>query len=97
MVRILRQTRENFGRQQFDTYKQTLAAALAALEDGPSVLGSLALDRIRAGMRSLHVARLGRRGRHVLVYIVRSGSIIEVVRVLHDAMDMERHIPPTEN
>jgi toxin ParE1/3/4 len=37
---------------------------------------------------------MGRRGRHFIMYRAASGNVIEVVRILHDAMDLARHIPP---
>lgn len=93
-VDILRYTRDRFGDQQAAHYRATLLAALSALETGPDVLGSVSRDEIRSGLRSIHVARLGRRGRHFLLYREAGGDTIEVVRILHDGMDLARHIPP---
>ena len=79
-------------------YKTTLTAALAALHDGPEIRGCVARDDIRPGLRTLHVARRGRRGRHFVMFRVVSdpagGELIEVVRILHDAMDLAQHVPP---
>jgi toxin ParE1/3/4 len=95
---ILRYTRDTFGAKQADVYKETLTDALAALHGGPNLQGSVARDEIRQGLRTLHVARRGRRGRHFVMYRVVSDSagedVIEVVRILHDGMDLARHIPP---
>jgi toxin ParE1/3/4 len=41
----------------------------------------------------LHVARRGRRGRHFLLYRAAEGQIIEIGRILHDQMDLQRHFP----
>jgi toxin ParE1/3/4 len=92
-VRILGYTRETFGARQADIYRATLLDALAALEAGPDVRGSTARKEILPNLRTLHVARAGRRGRHFIMYRAGEGQVIEVLRILHDAMDLARHIP----
>src|SRR5208282_1239396 len=67
---------------------------LAALESGPDAPGSVSRDEILPSLRSLHVARHRRGGRHFMMYRAATGQVIEVVRILHDAMDLARHIPP---
>ncbi len=93
-ARILKHTKDKFGDRQFEIYRATLSDALAALEAGADVLGSVARDEILSNLRTLHVARKGRRGRHFIMYRAAAGQVIEVVRILHDAMDLARHIPP---
>lgn len=93
-ARILRYTRDTFGPKQADIYRTTLLDALAALEGGPNLLGSTPRDEILSSLRTLHIARAGRRGRHFILYRAGRGNMIEVVRILHDAMDLVRHIPP---
>lgn len=55
--------------------------------------GSRPRDEIADGLRSVHVARQGRRGRHFVIYRTAGGDTIEVVRILHDGMNLPRHIP----
>lgn len=93
-VNILRSTKEKFGERQVGVYRVTLLTALAALEAGPDALGSVARDEIFPQLRTLHVARKGRRGRHFILYRAAPGNVIEVVRILYDAMDLARHVPP---
>lgn len=92
LVRIVRRTRETFGLRQAEVYAETLRAALTALEDGPDIAGSKARDDVQPGFRTLHVARGRRRGRHFVMYRVGAG-MIDVLRILHDAMDLARHVP----
>jgi toxin ParE1/3/4 len=92
-ARILKYTRDTFGQKQTDIYRVTLLDALAALGNGPDVPGSAARDEILPNLRSLHVARQGRRGRHFVMYRAAHGDVIEVVRILHDAMDLAQHVP----
>jgi toxin ParE1/3/4 len=92
-VNILRWTTENFGAEQARVYRDTLLKAIAELADGPDIAGSRVRNDIMAGLRTLHVARHGRRGRHFLLFRVAKGRIIEIGRILHDQMDLPRHLP----
>ncbi|WP_315811442.1 type II toxin-antitoxin system RelE/ParE family toxin [Bradyrhizobium sp. SZCCHNR2028] len=94
---ILKWTVENFGRRQAEVYRDTLLRAIGELAYGPDVAGSRARDEIMHGVRTLHVARHGRAGRHLLLYRVGGRGIIEIGRILHDRMDLPRHSPfPSE-
>ncbi|MGX4801881.1 type II toxin-antitoxin system RelE/ParE family toxin [Bradyrhizobium guangdongense] len=90
---ILRWTTENFGPRQARIYRDTLVQAIGALAEGPEVAGSKSRDEIAPGLRTLHIGRRGRRGSHFLMYRVGPESMIEVARILHDRMDLQRHIP----
>jgi toxin ParE1/3/4 len=88
---ILKWTTENFGARQSRIYRDTLLQAIGELANGPDVAGSKAREDIMPGVRTLHAARHGRRGRHFLIYRVIQGQIIEIGRILHDRMDLRRH------
>ena len=90
---ILRWTTKNFGVRQSRVYRDTLVQAIGELADGPNVAGSKARGEIRAGLRTLHVARRGRRGSHFLMYRAAPNTTIEIVRILHDRMDLRRNVP----
>jgi toxin ParE1/3/4 len=90
---ILRWIIENFGARQSRVYRDTLVRAIGELADGPNVAGSRARDEIMAGLRKLHVARRGRRGSYFLMYRVAPNSMIEIVRILRDRMDLRRQVP----
>ena len=92
---ILRWTVENFGRAQARTYAKTLNSALQALAQGPDVIGARLREDIGPDIHTLHVARHGRKGRHFVVFRISpspDASIIEVLRLLHDSMDLPRHL-----
>lgn len=94
---ILRWTIEQFGEEQARIYAKTLSAALEELTTGPELIGARARSDIAKGLFTLHVARHGRKGRHLVIFRIghdRQGEVIEVLRVLHDAMDLPRHLPP---
>ena len=89
---ILRWTMRRFGATQAAACGDILAVSLARLERGPSIAGVRQRDEIGADVRTLHV---GRRGRHVILFRVDSerDRRIDVLRILHDAMDLARHVP----
>jgi toxin ParE1/3/4 len=88
---IVKWTAENFGARQSCVYRETLVQAIGELAGGPDIAGSKARDEIMPGLRTLHVARHGRRGSHLLMYRAVKNTI-EIVRILHDRMDLRRHI-----
>ncbi len=92
---ILRWTVDNFGRAQARTYAKTLNSALQDLAQGPDVIGARLREDIGPDIHTLHVARHGRKGRHFVVFRISTSpdaSIIEVLRLLHDSMDLPRHL-----
>jgi toxin ParE1/3/4 len=89
---ILKWTVENFGPSQARIYRDTLRQTIDELAEGPEIVGSKARDEIMRGLRTLHVARQGRRGRHFLMYRAKKETI-EIVRILHDATELGRHLP----
>jgi len=89
---IVKWTTENFGARQSRVYRNTLVQAISELADGPDVAGSKARGEIMSGLRTLHIARHGRS--HFLMYRVAPGMTIEIVRILHERIDFQRHLPP---
>lgn len=93
-VDILQWTEERFGPMQAETYRTTLIDALTAIATRPDLAGSWTRDDILPGLRSLHVARNGARGRHLILYrVAELPDVIDIIRILHDAMDLPRHLP----
>jgi toxin ParE1/3/4 len=89
-------TLREFGDVQARIYADTLTAALVALTAGPATVGAKERSEIGKGIFTLHVARDGRKGRHFVLFRVGPGKhprSIEVLRLLHDALDLPRHIP----
>jgi toxin ParE1/3/4 len=89
-------TLREFGDLQARIYADTLSAALVALTAGPTTVGVKKRSEIGKGVFTLHVARGGRKGRHFVLFRVGPGKQqrhIEILRLLHDAMDLSRHVP----
>lgn len=83
-------TLEEFGVGQADIYADTLTSAITALIDCPTIVGARERREIGKGLYTLHVARRGRKGRHFVLFRVNSSTRqIEILRLLHDAMDLK--------
>ena len=80
---IWRYTLRQWGERQADLYLQQLDHGIRSLADFPEL--GVPCDQIRAGYRKLHV------NRH-LVFYRRDDSRVEIVRVLHQAMNIESHL-----
>jgi toxin ParE1/3/4 len=100
---ILAWTHEQFGEAARLRYERLIVAALRDVASQPDRPGSLARPELGTGVRSWHL-RLSRehmnpgmgvvrRPRHFLVYRTEPGLVI-VGRVLHDAMELARHMGP---
>jgi toxin ParE1/3/4 len=79
---ILQYTYETWGEHQVQVYQAVLNKALSTLLSNPSIghkRSDLSPD-----------SRVLRAGQHFIVYWV-SGTIIYVVRILHERMDFGRH------
>jgi len=89
---IVRWTAQHFGELQAQRYADTLASALEALTEGPDLPGIKKRDEIAPGILTLHVARHGRKGRHFVVLRAAPSNVMDVLRILHDSMDLARHV-----
>ncbi|MEY4564298.1 MAG: hypothetical protein RLZZ618_3575 [Pseudomonadota bacterium] len=91
---IVRWTQTQFGTQQARLYASTLSSALRELKTGPLPIGAKPREDIGPGLCTLHVARKGHKGRHFIVFRIASApQTIDVLRLLHDSMDLPRHGP----
>ena len=85
-------TVKTFSEDQANNYAETIALAIESLEGGPDIMGARAREDIPPGIRTLHVARQGRAGRHFVVFRA-AGSDIDILRLLHVSMDLPRNLP----
>lgn len=103
---ILEWTHEQFGEAARLRYEGLIIAAIRDVPSQPDRLGSLARPELGAGVRSWHL-RLSRghvtpdvkpvrQPRHFLVYRAEA-DVLVVGRVLHDAMELARHMDADES
>ena len=102
---ILGWTHEMFGRKARLRYEALLVRAIIDITEKPDRAGSHERPEIAAGLRTYHIsysrnrvtAAVGRvkRPRHFVLYRVGNDGRVDIGRVLHDSMDIERHSSPT--
>jgi len=100
LIDILRFTQVRFGEGARRRYQGLLRAAFVSVAVEPERIGSLDREQLAAGLRSLHLlycrseSQSGRvdRPRHVVFYRLGNDQVVEIVRILHDAMEVERHL-----
>ncbi|KRP66964.1 type II toxin-antitoxin system RelE/ParE family toxin [Pseudomonas orientalis] len=103
IVDILRLSQTQFGDQARQRYQALILAALQALADTPYRIGSHDRDELAPGLRSYHLIYSRQQAkqthgtvkspRHIVFYRVANDDVIEVVRLLHDAMEVQLHLP----
>ncbi len=103
IVDILRLSQTQFGDQARQRYQALILAALQALADTPYRIGSHERNELAPGLLSYHLVYSRQQAklphgavkspRHVIFYRVANDEVIEVVRLLHDAMDVQLHLP----
>ena len=100
---ILAWTQEHLGERARLRYEALLIQAIIDVGASPELPGSNSRPEITASARTYHLfhsrnrvaAEVGRvkKPRHILLYRFRTEGAIEIGRVLHDSMDLERHLP----
>ncbi len=94
LANIAAWTAANFGGRQADAYIEAILDTIDEFSSG-ELLRSKTRDEIARGLRTLHMAEPGRRGRHLLLYM-EGEDAITIIRILHDSMELSRHIPVAE-
>ncbi len=97
LIDIFNWTRDHFGIEQARRYRTIIFAAMKELGDGPDGPGARHVPEVHPDARILHIARHGRRARHFLLYKSDGAGRIIIGRILHDAMDIDRHVPTDDD
>jgi toxin ParE1/3/4 len=103
IVSILALSLDKFGAAACRRYEALLVTAFKSVCADPGRLGSVARPEFGPAIRTYHL-RFSRdeartqegivhQPRHLLVYRAVGEWAIEIVRVLHDSMELERHLP----
>jgi len=100
---ILRHSQVQFGTTARLRYQELIRTAIEDLATVPNRIGSSLRDEITPGLRSFHLCHSRKRAatsndmvqrpRHVMFYRLADDQVIEVVRLLHDAMEARLHLP----
>lgn len=90
---VIKRSAQDFGPLQAEVYAETLGLAIDALrEKGPKTIGVKEREEIGPGIFTLHAAKHKRKASHFLVFRVLEIRTIEILRILHERMDLASHI-----
>ncbi|WP_155746815.1 type II toxin-antitoxin system RelE/ParE family toxin [Scytonema sp. UIC 10036] len=84
---ILKYTTQRWGAQQRGRYKTLIERCLDSITANP-----LPRSRKEESIEGYYRRHVGGKGRHFVYYRLLEDSVL-VVRILHDSMDVERHLP----
>ena len=103
IVNLLAWTEENFGEIARLRYERLLVTAFRDVAAEPERINSIARPELGEDVRSYHLRHSRERARtehgivvhprHLLLYRFARPDVIAIGRVLHDAMEIERHLP----
>lgn len=103
IIALLAYTVSHFGETARRRYEALLATTPRDIADEPERLGSIARPELGQGVRSYHLrysrrrvpCNLGivRRPRHLILYRVTDPRMVGIGRILHEGMELERHLP----
>ncbi|HEX4180478.1 MAG TPA: type II toxin-antitoxin system RelE/ParE family toxin [Caulobacteraceae bacterium] len=106
IIEILAWSEAQFGEAARQRYERLIVTALMDIAATPVRPGSIARPELGEGVRSWHLrgSRTRARGasgivqrpRHFLIYR-QLGALVVVARVLHDVMELERHLRAPDN
>jgi plasmid stabilization system protein ParE len=89
IVDVLAFTLERFGETKYLDYLALIGIALETLESRPNA--GKRRPEIHPDAWTFHIARPGRRARHIFLYRIRAD--VEIASFLYDAMDLRRQHP----
>lgn len=99
-AQIMRTSLRDFGRPASIRYKELMSQAIRQVVQNPERHGSRAFEK---GVRLYHLrhaakdasveGEIVRKPRHFIAYRATTPETLEIVRILYDAMDLERHLP----
>lgn len=90
---VLAKTLDEFGERKHAEYLELIGLALEEIAADPAGPRSATRAELHPDARTFHIARAGKRARHIFVYRIRPGGWIDVGRFLYDGMDLARHLP----
>jgi toxin ParE1/3/4 len=103
IIQLLAYTQDRFGEIARRRYEALLVAGLRDIASDPERPASVARAELGPAMCRYHLRHsrgrartpdgLVRQPRHFLLYRVARADLIGVGRVLHDAMEVDRHLP----
>jgi toxin ParE1/3/4 len=97
---ILQRSEELYGKEARTRYRACLSAAMRRVAAEPEGLSTIDQAALFPGVRSFHIRHSRNESReapvenpvHVIFFRTTASGVIEIIPVLHDRMQPERHI-----
>jgi toxin ParE1/3/4 len=103
IARLIDHTQERFGEVARRRYRALLATGMRDIAENPDRLVSVGRPELGFGVRSYHLRHsrnralaadgIVRQPRCILLYCASFPDIIGIGRILHESMEIERHLP----
>ena len=90
---VLALTLERFGEKQWERYKQIIRNALLEIAADPEGIHTRRRPEIHPNARTMHLARRGQPARQFILYRLAGEPFVDIGRLLHDSMELSRHLP----
>ncbi len=85
LIEIYGHSFRNFGETQAEEYFLELGNCFEVLSNTPLIC--------RERIEFTPPVRIHHHGRHLVIYVIQDDRIL-IIRILHDGMDVKRHLPP---
>src|SRR5689334_25334496 len=86
-------TLDQFGARKQAAYAKLIQNALGDIVADPTCAPAKQRPELHPHARTFHIARRGKPGRHFFLYRIADDQNVDVARLLHDSMDLQRHLP----
>jgi toxin ParE1/3/4 len=90
---VLSHTLTRFGEKKYAEYQSLIRQALVDIAADPNSRPAKQRPELHRDARTFHIARPGKRARHFFLYRIAADNFIDIGRLLHDSMDLRRHLP----
>ena len=91
--RTLDYTLRQFGLSKYAEYKELIRQALSDIAADPTRAPAKLRPELHPQARTFPISRQSRSARHYFLYRIARDRFIDIGRLLHDSMDLRRHLP----
>ena len=94
LLDILQYTFDNFGERQYWIYRDLIKEAIDLITETPLHAASRSRNELATDARTYHISKPKFRASHFLLYRINQNELqVELGRILHESVDIDRHLP----
>ncbi|WDE97967.1 type II toxin-antitoxin system RelE/ParE family toxin [Lentisphaera profundi] len=94
LLDVLQYTFDSFGERQYWIYRDLIKETIALITETPLHVASRSRHELAADARTYHISNPKSRASHFLLYRINENEQqIELGRILHETVDIERQLP----